>query len=135
MPVKARKNSVAHRYFNYLMIRKGDTVCIRKRPEGDIWALLYEFPFVESHGPLTLDELLINPQFKELIGAIAYTVRADSQEFRHQLSHQLIHARFVEIETTDGIKNKDFLKVNSEQLDNFALPRLIEKFLESLDKR
>lgn len=130
LPVKTKKHAVIQRYFNYLVIRTGEKIHIRKRAKGDIWALLYEFPCIESSALLTPEKLLTHPDLKTIFNGSAFTLRSVSEEYRHQLSHQLIYARFFELESSRGVEDNEILLIDTADLDHYALPRLIEKYLQ-----
>ena len=54
-------------------------------------------------------------------------------KMKHQLSHQTIHAKFYEFIRTKPYKTEGGLldkAVSTKELRTYALPRLIEKFLE-----
>ncbi len=65
LPAKTRKGVVKTRYFHYLLMEQGDKVRIRKRPEGDIWQDLYEFPLIETTEDIDESRLLQLPELHE----------------------------------------------------------------------
>ncbi len=60
-----------------------------------------------------------------------------SDEYKHVLTHQRILARFYTIKFQDQIlfhkinslNNKQFISVNKETINQYPLPRLIDKYL------
>ena len=48
---------------------------------------------------------------------------------KHILSHQRIHAQFYKTQLNSEFISK-FSTINREQLDEIAIPRLIDKFFE-----
>jgi hypothetical protein len=51
------------------------------------------------------------------------------------LSHQHLFAEFIHIETKSLLKpNKEIIKISINELNDYALPRLIEKYIEAKDE-
>ena len=48
---------------------------------------------------------------------------------KHVLSHQHLYAVFYEIQLPSPLKAKGLLKVKKTDLNNFAMPQLINKYL------
>lgn len=132
LPVKNKQRPVTHRYFYYLVVRKSNTVFIKQRNKKDIWALLYDFLQIETRHSLSLPEdLLAEKQWNEIFKYRKVMIRKISAEFVHKLSHQTIHAWFVEVEA-----DKDFtctfdsvIEVQFNQMEKYPFPRLIESYL------
>lgn len=125
-PVKVKKTKIRDRYFNFIILSDGDTFYIQKREFKDIWENLYQFPLYESKkevlSPLELKEEFVNQ-------AIFLKV---SKQFKHVLSHQHIYAKFWEFKLTKIPPMKGYKKIKKRDIQEFAIPRLIEKYLESL---
>lgn len=58
LPVKQHKTKVSNRYFNYILVRMGEYIFLRKRTENDIWKNLFELPLVETDQELSEEEFL-----------------------------------------------------------------------------
>jgi A/G-specific adenine glycosylase len=134
LPVKANKKVPAGRFFHYLVFRleKGNDcyLYLHKREHRDIWSSLYQFPLIEDRSLLTINELLVHPDFQDILQGAGYTMEAVSREYKHQLTHQTIHALFFEI----GLKQelaaaglKKFILIKSVDLETFPVSRLMEK--------
>jgi hypothetical protein len=56
-----------------------------------------------------------------------------SHIYKHILSHQLIKARFifVKVDNNSDFNKNNLIESSVSELENFAVPRLIERFLES----
>jgi len=125
-PVKAKKIKVRDRYFNFIVISDNDSFYIQKRESKDIWQNLYQFPLKESEkeilSPLELEESIVNQ-------AVFLQV---SEQFKHLLSHQRIYAKFWEFNLAEMPTLKGFKKIKKRDIQEFAIPRLIEKYLESV---
>jgi len=136
-PVKEGKSKVKERFFNYLHISCGDYLFIQKRTGNDIWKNLYELPLIETEKELSLEQLQQTELFKELlINAGQVTVKTLGIRLKHVLSHRIIYANFyrIEIENPEHLE-KLFLKVHTEELNNYAVSRLVEKYFETIQKR
>jgi A/G-specific adenine glycosylase len=123
LPVKSKKTAVRKRYFHYFVFVNGDQTYISQRSAGDIWTGLYEFPLVETPGP---EKEPVNTLLNQFKGSIKI-----SKEYRHLLSHQKLHAHFYHIKTgkKPPVEFGKLQKVNVGDLDFFAFPQLIVKYL------
>ena len=56
------------------------------------------------------------------------------KEVKHVLTHQIIYADFYLLETQSKPElPKDFIWINESELDNYAIPRLVEILTENLN--
>ncbi|MGH1334883.1 MAG: A/G-specific adenine glycosylase [Aureispira sp.] len=136
LPVKAKKIKKRPRYFYYLIINHGEQVYVRKRPEGDIWAGLYDFPLIE------LDQLVEGMFLTAPLSETAFwqvniapkplQIQQVSPVYKQVLSHQHIHALFIEMHVTSEyfMENPDFLAIERKKIKNFAFPKLIGRYLD-----
>ena len=125
LPVKTGSTKTRDRYFNYLHIRKGQGLYMRQRTGKDIWQGLWELPLVESAAPLGPNELLAR------LGK-GWHVRAQGEEVKHVLSHQVIRAVFWEVVPPKGFRVPDDQRmVDGSRLHDLAVPKLIERFLKT----
>lgn len=92
LPVKNKGKASRSRYFHYFIIEKGEKILMAKRPEGDVWANLYEFPLIETTIPVEVDELASQSEFIQYFGTADF--QPIGKEIKHILSHQNIYARF-----------------------------------------
>jgi A/G-specific adenine glycosylase len=138
IPVKVRNKKPVERWFYYYLIRHGGQMILTRRGTGDIWAGLYEPPMVESLSPLSEEEIVYQMLPKVLQEPVPPYGSLDIGELsapvRHQLSHQTIHARFlqVDLELLPRPLPGHWQWVPLSELDRFAMPRLIHRFLESV---
>lgn len=132
LPVKSQRTKSRERYFNYLVIRDKDRVWLNRREAGDIWQSLYEFPLVETEGPLEERELLILKRFRDILNGNEFAVRSVSGLFRHVLSHQVIHARFWQLEAERNAPLPGpYFAVREGEMAEYAFPKLIVNYLAS----
>jgi A/G-specific adenine glycosylase len=93
-------------------------VAIRRRGAGDIWQGLWE-PYLIEDGPLTMPGC-----------------RLIRQNVRHVLTHQVLLCDFYLCEPSERpVLPGDYIWVGEQDLDDYALPRLVEKLLGSLPVR
>lgn len=114
LPVKLKTLKVKERHLIYTYIRCQGYTAIHRRPAGDIWQGLYE--------PLLTDEP--HP------GAILLR-----QNQKHILTHRVIHADFYLLETAERPDlPADYIWISEADIDQYAVPRLVELLLEELQK-
>lgn len=91
LPVKSKPKKPIRRNFFYFAVRQGNKWLMKRRVGNDIWKGLWDFPLHEAKGRVTT---------KALSGFLPADIRSIAEVsvspvFRHVLSHQIIHARFV----------------------------------------
>lgn len=122
LPVKLKKTKVTNRYFNYLVVKKGEQLALQKRGVNQIWASMYEFPLLESTHQLSSDELVGSFEGNKIKRI------KQLSETKHILSHQRIFCVFWEVVlTSNGLDEYQYFEL--EELK--ALPKsvLIDNFL------
>ncbi len=131
LPVKGHKTKTVNRYFNYLLVRKGDYICLNKRTGNDIWKNLFELPLIETERALSGEEFLASPQLKALIAPGELPViRLVEAGVKHVLTHRVIYADFYEITLLeDSTSFSGYLQIPVAELERYAVPRLIHAFL------
>lgn len=122
-PVKSKKTAVRDRYFYYGIFRTATHICICKRTQKDIWQHLYEFPLIETTS--RQNETAIYELFEQHHSATPIRI---SPEVKHILSHQRIHARFAYFDQIPDALQPNAISIGT--LDDYPLPRLIDRFLE-----
>jgi len=139
IPHKIRNKKPVDRWFYYYMIiSRGETILIQ-RGKKDIWEGLYELPMIESEAPLSDEEVLQKIPLPTLHESEPGYSNKDmgmgmlSAPIRHQLSHQTIYARFlqVQVDLLPLPLPEKWQSVPLDQLDRYAMPRLIHRYLES----
>ena len=112
LPVKEKKLTIKTRHLTYIYIRCKGKTAIRKRPAGDIWQGLWEpvnFSFLIPHSKLIC------------------------KDFKHILTHRILLADFYLLETdTFPTLSDEYIWVEESELDQYAVPRLVETLLERL---
>lgn len=129
LPVKQGKTKVSHRFFSYIYVVQGRNTWLAQRNKCDIWQGLYEFPLIESPQELTARELEQVPRWREWFGAAEGKVWGSP--VKHVLSHQVIHAQFFKVEISPRFPAAPgFIRVPVKSISRYALPRLVQKFLQ-----
>lgn len=132
LPVKAPKKASRKRYFNYLVIKEQGRIWLNKRKEKDIWQSLYDFPLIETSGPVEAPELFGHPVFRDIIQSREFSLQTVSGTYKHVLSHQVIHARFWELKIKDHpYTTPAFLSVVEDEMGTYAFPKLIVNYLQN----
>jgi A/G-specific adenine glycosylase len=127
-PVKAGRTIVRERHFNYLHVETPGHLYLRKREGPGIWQGLHEPPVLETEratGKATLLRLLN----EKLPGR--WKILGRSERITHLLSHQRIQAVFWQVSVApEWIPPTDWLKVPSVRMEEYAVPRLIERWMD-----
>jgi len=131
IPAKKRTSAIRNRYLNYLVITFEDTngpgVILNKRQEDDIWKNLYDFPVIETTGRLSLPDMKKTEKWETIFQGKKPEIVNISEEFKHNLSHQIILAIFYHISLAEPPAQFQ-LQVPFKQISSFPLPRLISKY-------
>ena len=134
LPVKSHKTKTRDRYFHYLYLIYNREIWLRRRPAGDIWEGLYEFPLIETEGPMDLAALTQTPTFRRwLANAGALRFFRPLTDVKHILSHQVLHASFYGIEperAPEGLE--EYVRIPLADFGRYAIPRLIHIYMEKM---
>lgn len=131
LPVKQNKTKQRDRYFNYLVLIRKNNTWLRKRVGDDIWKNLFEFPIVETIDEISIDKLLEQKEFQNIVQPDLAVIENVSNWKIHILSHQRIHFRFIRIRLSDEINvPNNLIRVIKEDIFNFAVPKLLEIYLD-----
>jgi A/G-specific adenine glycosylase len=128
IPWKQRKTKRRSRYLHFLVAARGHTTMIEKRDDHDIWAGLYQFPLKESDEDTEVDWL----SWSEELGLKNARLTRCNTLSKHVLSHQDLFARVYHI-TCDELNHSDYTLATFGELHTFALPRLLDRYLENHD--
>lgn len=120
-PIKSKKTVVKDRFFHFFLFNDGNHTLLEKREMKDIWQNLYQFPLIETYSQNEkVDLRSITDQNPDLI----------SMEIIHLLSHQRLHAKFYHFSSLPKLNNQKWIKIRTENLQDYPLPRLIDRYLE-----
>ncbi|MBR5038993.1 MAG: A/G-specific adenine glycosylase [Prevotella sp.] len=114
LPVKKRTLKIQTRRLTYIYIRCKGQTAIHRRAAGDIWQGLWE--------PVNLEHTQLSVPEGEL--------RLVQQNVKHVLTHRILLADCYLWETIERPSlPKEYIWVDEESLDSYALPRLIERLI------
>lgn len=112
LPVKQKTLKVKSRHLIYIYVRYKSMTAIHRRGEGDIWQGLYE--------PLLVSEV---PAGARLI----------VKNVKHVLTHRVLTTDFYLWETDEcPTLPEDYIWIKEEDIDNYGIPRLVDKLLSFL---
>lgn len=133
LPVKQHKTKTINRYFHYIYVRAGAYTYISKRTKNDIWKNLYELPLIETKQPVDEIALFALPEFSFFLceDEKPISIRLLRKQVKHVLSHQVIYADFYELILPENTRSfATCQRVEIERVGEYAVPRLIQGFLE-----
>lgn len=120
LPVKSKKVKQRERHFTYLYIEHEGKIVIHQRGAGDIWQGLWEFPQAEQ---LTSSEDSAWKNEAQLL----------KKGVKHILTHQILLADIYLWQPTRRPQlPSEFIWIEKQDLENYALPRLIEILLKAV---
>ena len=114
LPVKKRTLKIQTRRLTYIYIRCKGQTAIHRREAGDIWQGLWE--------PVNMEHIQLTVPVGEL--------RLVHQNVKHVLTHRILLADCYLWETTKRPSlPEEYIWVDEDNLDHYALPRLIERLI------
>ena len=130
LPLKIRKPPAIIRHFCYLLLFSHGDTWIRKRIGKDIWQNLYEFYLIETSEVSEPENVLAPGSLPTGLAPEALKLLQISLPYVHKLSHQTIVAQFIQLELTCNPEfGPEWIRVPFKDLDSFAMPRLITRYL------
>lgn len=135
LPVKAKPKKATRRYFYYVVISRGKKLLMKERKAGDIWTGLFDFPFHEDRRPVSMKkipEILFSNCAQQARKKIKTRI---SLEFKHVLTHQVIRARFIEIQDVEKRNVSQSLLMGSRfysipEIARLPKPVLISRYFQ-----
>lgn len=119
LPVKKEKKAVRERYLHYYYIVGDHGLYLRRRQANDIWKGLFDLPCIET---ASAEAPLPGPTCVK--------------QYTHLLTHQRLHLFFYETASwPPGIDTENCFPVAREHWADYAVPKVIEKFLDFLRKK
>ena len=130
LPVKSKGIVVRKRYFHYILIKNKHKFLLNKRIEKDIWKNLYQLPLIETDKPIKVIKLMRDEQWIKIFHDSKPMIASITENIIHKLSHQTIHATFIEVEVNKGFsKPKGYFWVEEKNFHLYAIPKLIDNYL------
>lgn len=133
LPVKIKNTKIQSRYFYYFILKHSGSTFIQQRTDNDIWKGLFQFPLLETNKEEAIQEVLNSSFLQQVLGSSTFQVETVSEPIKHILSHRHIHTTFitVSIHKLDSKNNLSiFKKVEVGDLNNFAWPRVIDRYFQ-----
>ena len=125
LPVKQNTLKVRERHLIYIYIRCNGETAIHRRGPGDIWQGLYE-PFLIENETLKIEDYCAR-----FFQCSMLNVQCLRKNVRHVLTHRILLADFYLLETLEKPSlPSDYIWIPEVDLDSYAVPRLIERFLQ-----
>lgn len=134
LPVKTKNQKIRKRYFYYLVISYHHSIIMQKRVEKDIWEGLYEFPLIETDNPVNIKHILQHDYWFSMFQNSPVTITHQSNEYKHILSHQKIHATFIHI-LMDILPEQiatQLVIINKKDIEKFPVSKLMENYLTEI---
>ena len=117
LPVKLKTTKVKNRYLTYVMIHHHDKIAIHQRGTGDIWQGLWEPYLLEG-------EHIRLPEWQGVW-------KLCKQSVKHVLTHRVLFADYYQFYADKKPDlPPDYIWINKNDIDKYAIPRLIEILLE-----
>lgn len=136
LPAKIPKKKPVDRWIWFYIIYKQGEIILMQRGTRDIWKSLYQFPALES-GVRVSDSRMMDAWTGLFAPAPppAFHLRKQSPEIKHQLTHRTLHARFIHLELLEWPDElpAGWIKISVDRVDDFPVPRLINRYLESIN--
>ena len=142
LPVKLKTLKIRKRHFIYVYIRCKGYTAIHRRGKGDIWQGLWEPIGLEVRKATGRRAMLGNgkqQEVREMLAAEGIHSPLTSylspliKNVKHVLTHQVITADFYLWETDERPQLPDtYIWIKEEDIDNYAIPRLIDILLQKL---
>lgn len=128
LPVKIKKTKIKKLHHHYMVLHTSNhKTLLLQRPQKGIWAGLYEFPYIETSGSMTVQELKGHPLVKEM-GLVRFRESLHNlQPIIHKLSHRHIYAYFWILHTDQSLPNATPI----QEVFNKPVPVLIDRFMKS----
>jgi A/G-specific adenine glycosylase len=131
LPVKKKKAKVTRRYFYYFLLRNGKKLLTVERKGNDIWKGLHDFPLHEESKFIHPRKIIAKIFAREPAGNVRI-----SSDYKHVLTHQVIFARFIEIDLPSERIPDHWLRNDAVQwrsvasLEKIPKPVLISRYLQ-----
>ena len=130
-PVKSHRTKVAERYYIYIGVSTSEGIWLHRRGAGDIWQGLYEWPLLEFDHAATWQEVQSHPFILNHLPE-GGTWKQLARQCKHVLTHRVIWADCYWVTYSHPLPlPPGFIVVQPEELERYAMPRLLLRFLKS----
>ena len=134
LPVKLKTLKVRERHLIYIYVRSKGYTAIHRRGPGDIWQGLWEPLLIEDEALNIEDEATnIEDWLRENLLSSVVNLQLIAKGVKHVLTHRILLSDFYLLETDQKPQlPDDYLWIPESDIDNYALPRLIDRFLQMI---
>lgn len=130
-PVKSHRTKVVERYYIYIGVSTSEGIWLHRRGAGDIWQGLYEWPLLEFDHAATWQEVQSHPFILNHLPESG-TWKQLARQCKHVLTHRVIWADCYWVTYPHPLPlPPGFIVVQPEELERYAMPRLLLRFLKS----
>lgn len=102
LPVKIKRTIKKIRELNYFVIKQNNKLLMKERIDKDIWKGLFEFYIINNEYQSLVDHS--SNEFIDVVTRNAKTPIEPKETITHILTHQVIKAKFWEIEVDSGLE-------------------------------
>jgi A/G-specific adenine glycosylase len=133
VPVKSKKTAVKEIWLTYFYVIENGHTYVERRNGAGIWKGLYNFPNDQSEIQPAVDDVLNSFADAHLDSSSIMRV-VKHEVIAHQLTHRKIYASFISLYLDRKPKYipEEWQRISCDRITKYGVPRLIEKFLESL---
>jgi len=130
-PIKLKKTKQTLRRMDYVVVENDREIVLRKRDGKDIWQGLYDFGSIENVEHLNEADLSRYVLETFPLSKISSIGAVPEKSYTHLLSHRKIEARFWRVEVSGTLEDAGaYHVIQKDDIDRYAVPRLIHRFLE-----
>lgn len=129
-PKKSKAKSKTNRWFIYFLPKYKNQILVGKRQQKDIWENLYEFPKIEFNQQPSV-ELLNHPEHADFFKKMGLNISEIPKFHIQLLTHQKIHACFIDVNLNKKIQLDQFEYINLTALKSLPFPKIIAAFIQT----
>ncbi len=132
LPVKKPKAPLRNRYFLFYVLQRAERIWLVQRGHCDVWRNMFTFPEKEYTDNFPHDiEAEAMHQLHDWTGISRWDKRLTiTSSYQQVLSHQRIHARFVQVQLPPRAKIPEhWVPIDNRNFTKFALPKIMNMYL------
>lgn len=132
LPVRTKKAAARNRYFNYFIVKKGETLAMQERKGKDIWKGLYDFPMVESSDLISSPDDFYENEFIRGLLKVG-RIREVPKLYLHLLTHQRLNVRFWWLDIAENVETElpaGFHFYTNNEIHSLPKPILVDTVLK-----
>jgi A/G-specific adenine glycosylase len=128
IPISAKRVKAKEVYLVRFVIQRNNHLLMYKRGNNGIWSGMWDLPGTIFDDINSYNSVVLGNEFESDIGHFTWEGRP--HVVRHLLTHRILHVSFIEVQFQGEIPSQ-YQWVNRTELSEFALPRLISRYLET----